>query len=274
MAPEQHATSVCDGLTIKQEPVEAEPHMTPKREIEYVSVKEAAPWLHEWEEPDDLDSAQDPLSIAKLELKHGVESTTSGSELASNNLVGVEDDNGTGDSGSFVGKVSMASGTSGGIQTTSKQEASCGNKNGTRHRVYSCGICKMMFARLQDLKSHTHIIHEFLHTCNVCLKTFARSSTVKSHMRLHNKERPYNCGVCKRTFVAFTQLKMHSQQHTDEYPYTCGICSKTFTQSSSLKYHLMLHPCTLPFSCEICKKTFQTNSHLKKHYLLHTDYHL
>ncbi|XP_049768822.1 uncharacterized protein LOC126106534 isoform X6 [Schistocerca cancellata] len=84
-APEQHTSSACDAVTIKQEPVEseplmsanreiefisvkeeppveAEPHTFPKQEIEYISVKQEPPCLPEWEEPEGLDSAQDPLS--------------------------------------------------------------------------------------------------------------------------------------------------------------------------------------------------------------------
>ncbi|XP_049768829.1 uncharacterized protein LOC126106537 isoform X3 [Schistocerca cancellata] len=89
-APARHESFFCDTTFIKQEPVEAEPHTSPKQEIEYVSVKEETlveaelhtspkqeieyisvkeetPCLRDWEVPDGHDSVRDPLSVDKKE---------------------------------------------------------------------------------------------------------------------------------------------------------------------------------------------------------------
>ncbi|XP_047099600.1 uncharacterized protein LOC124717006 isoform X11 [Schistocerca piceifrons] len=84
-APARHESFFCDTTFIKQEPVEAEPHTSPKQEIEYISVKEETlveapkqeieyisvkeetPCLRDWEVPDGHDSVRDPLSVDKKE---------------------------------------------------------------------------------------------------------------------------------------------------------------------------------------------------------------
>ncbi|XP_049795902.1 glutamic acid-rich protein-like isoform X5 [Schistocerca nitens] len=88
--PARHESFFCDTTFIKQEPVEAEPHTSPKQEIEYISVKEEALveaephtspkqeieyisvkeetlCLRDWEVPEGHDSVRDPLSVNKKE---------------------------------------------------------------------------------------------------------------------------------------------------------------------------------------------------------------
>ncbi|XP_049841500.1 neurofilament medium polypeptide-like isoform X16 [Schistocerca gregaria] len=67
MAAGQHTCSICDSITIKQEPVEADAQVSPKQEVEYISVKEEPLGLQEWEMPECHSSAQDPLSFTKEE---------------------------------------------------------------------------------------------------------------------------------------------------------------------------------------------------------------
>ncbi|XP_049943462.1 zinc finger protein 189-like isoform X2 [Schistocerca serialis cubense] len=309
MASGQHTSSICDSVTIKQEPVsninvEADTQVSPKQEVEYISVKEEPPGLQEWEVPECHSSAQDPLSFTKeecspsedylgpvtynivkteneedeeeaaseddgQELKNEMESTSS--EPESTNVADIEDCSSSDDSCSLVTKVSLAAETGSRIQSNIEKQSTHGNKTGTRHLAHHCHTCKKTFQWLQDLKEHTCVERgEAFHFCNTCHKTFTTRANVKRHLRLHTGERPFSCGVCNKTFSESGNLKKHSQLHTGERPYSCVICNKTFTRSAHLRRHSKLHTGERPFSCSVCNKTFMIKSNLDKHFNRHT----
>ncbi|XP_046981394.1 uncharacterized protein LOC124550718 [Schistocerca americana] len=76
--------------------------------------------------------------------------------------------------------VEYNSGTDGSSGLITKHRSAFGNKNGTKHLVHRCTICKKAFGKLEDLKEHTHEeSHESLHSCSVRSKKhqFMRIST-------------------------------------------------------------------------------------------------
>ncbi|XP_049943463.1 gastrula zinc finger protein XlCGF52.1-like isoform X3 [Schistocerca serialis cubense] len=287
MASGQHTSSICDSVTIKQEPVsninvEADTQVSPKQEVEYISVKEEPPGLQEWEVPECHSSAQDPLSFTKeecspsedylgpvtynivkteneedeeeaaseddgQELKNEMESTSS--EPESTLVLALEDTNATDDAGECP---------------------------------YTCGLCNKTFTQRKSLKLHleTHTV-ELPYSCGVCNRRFTSDKRLKRHSRLHTGERLYSCGVCSKSFMRSDFLKNHLRVHTgtcygdntDERPYTCCICNKTFMKRNPLKKHLKRHTIECLYTCDVCNKTFAKRRSLKQHLRLHTSEH-
>ncbi|XP_049769145.1 zinc finger protein 271-like isoform X2 [Schistocerca cancellata] len=288
------------------EMVETDPLVSVKQEIEYVCVKQESLDVQEWEVPDDRNNAQDPLSIDKEEcpspedhlmsstfnivkteyeddeghtgsnndredLKHEIESTSSGSEPKSTVSIGAEDDKSNDDSSCLVTNISLAAGTGSREQCTANEEACCGTKSGIMPVRHGRSICKKTFAGLQEMKEHTHVDRrERLRSCSVCNKTFTTGANLKRHFRVHTGERPFSCSVCNKTFIQNGDLKKHSWLHTGERPFSCGVCNKAFVQNSDLKKHSRLHTGERPYNCEFCHKRFRNISNLREHSRVHT----
>ncbi|XP_049841907.1 zinc finger protein 701-like isoform X4 [Schistocerca gregaria] len=205
------------------------------------------------------------------ELKHEVESTSSGSEPKSTVSIGAEDDKSNDDSSCLVTNISLAAGTGNREQCTTTEEACCGNKSGIMPMGHGCTICKKTFAQLQEMREHTHVDRrERLRSCSVCNKTFTTGANLKRHFRVHTGERPFSCSVCNKTFIQNGDLKKHSWLHTGERPFSCGVCNKTFVQNSDLKKHSRLHTGERPYNCEFCHKRFRNMSNLREHSRVHT----
>ncbi|KAG8272269.1 lymphoma 6 [Homalodisca vitripennis] len=139
-------------------------------------------------------------------------------------------------------------------------------KQESREKVFTCGICNRSFGYKHVLQNHerTHT-GEKPFQCTQCHKRFTRDHHLKTHMRLHTGEKPYHCTHCDRHFVQVANLRRHLRVHTGERPYACELCASRFSDSNQLKAHMLIHKGEKPFHCVLCDGKFRRRHHLMHH---------
>ncbi|KAK3929095.1 Zinc finger protein 84 [Frankliniella fusca] len=165
------------------------------------------------------------------------------------------------------------------VQSTENNLSSTEGDNVERHQEksenenlhYNCDICQKSFTRgaylYRHLRKHTG---EF--TCVTCLAVFARKENLKTHSCIKPKE-SFPCSMCGRKFSAKKYLQRHIPLHTGEF--ACSECNRHFVSKLSLKYHR----CNCDknqsrsgsISCAMCERTFSSESKLKAHLRIHYD---
>ncbi|XP_034233362.1 PR domain zinc finger protein 15-like [Thrips palmi] len=135
--------------------------------------------------------------------------------------------------------------------------------------AYNCDICHKSFGKCSYLYRHLRK-HTGEFTCVTCLAVFARKENLKTHSCSQPKEW-FPCSTCGKKFSAKKYLQRHVPMHTGEF--SCRECKRNFASRLSLKCHRCsgnkLEPGKVMISCFLCKQSFESEfklqSHLKAH---------
>ncbi|XP_015587047.1 zinc finger protein 155 [Cephus cinctus] len=144
-----------------------------------------------------------------------------------------------------------------------------------RRGRFVCGLCKLVFDLLPQLKKHS-----FNHTCNKrktyqcneCSGIFETKETLENHKCL-------KCPICGKTFDSIQRLKAHTTSM--KHFLKCPICLYEFVLTVDHEKHLIMHTMTYyphgyyvhcleaidrkSFQCELCSKIFYALSRLILH---------
>ncbi|XP_026283072.1 PR domain zinc finger protein 15 [Frankliniella occidentalis] len=137
--------------------------------------------------------------------------------------------------------------------------------------LFNCDICEKSFSKgaylYRHLRKHTG---EF--TCVTCLAVFARKENLKTHSCTQPREW-FPCPTCGRKFSAKKYLQRHVPIHTGEF--TCSECNRHFVSRLSLKYHRCNvsrnKSGNVTINCIMCDRIFSTESKLRAHLKVHSD---
>ena len=154
------------------------------------------------------------------------------------------------------------------INVNKNEDQEQGMQNGTKPKVFVCGVCQKRYSCEFALKGHMldHMKMEE-QKCEVCMLLFRTPSEVNKHMRSHTQEDGiYCCDDCELYFYSAGELKHHSATHSNQTLDECDIYGKrlklpglkTGTQSYNIKD---------PYSCRICQVKCISREKLEQHLL-------
>lgn len=140
--------------------------------------------------------------------------------------------------------------------------------------TYSCDICQKSFGKCSYLYRHLRK-HTGEFTCVTCLAVFARKENLISHSCSQPKEW-FPCITCGKKFSAKKYLQRHVPVHTGEF--SCPDCKRNFASRLSLK----CHRCNGNKSklkrdintCFMCERSFDSELKLQSHLKVHCDVNL
>lgn len=166
---------------------------------------------------------------------------------------------------------------------------------------HSCLLCKVQFAKHEDLDKHRKTIHSI---GKIAIEPIKRSAPVdlpqssgRPASKNRSKKQPMQCDepviqssspskveasqsehisdqqtctICNKHFRGAANLKRHLMVHSGEKPHLCSLCGLRFNRRSRLNEHIQrTHNLVKPYKCALCPKEFST-----KHYLqAHIDWH-
>ena len=105
---------------------------------------------------------------------------------------------------------------------------------------YKCHFCGKSFSHEQNLKKHSHEIHEDPKNpkCEFCGNSFSEEGTLEKHIhKVHETRKYHKCKYCDNFFSEGGKLKKHIQKVHD---------NERMNVAKSLQI--------TKFNCEICKK--------------------
>ncbi|KAJ1523544.1 hypothetical protein ONE63_001392 [Megalurothrips usitatus] len=147
------------------------------------------------------------------------------------------------------------------------------NKNAVDGKTlpFNCDICHKSFGKCSYLYRHLRK-HTGEFTCVTCLAVFARKENLQTHSCLQPKEW-FSCQTCGKKFSAKKYLQRHAPMHTGEF--TCSECKRRFVSHLSLKFHRCTNNKPVNgisfINCFLCDRVFGSESKLKAHLKLHSD---
>ncbi|CAL8131567.1 unnamed protein product [Orchesella dallaii] len=149
----------------------------------------------------------------------------------------------------------------------------------TGERPFQCDICKLKFARQDQLKCHSRVHSDkTYYNCSECGETFKFLATLNLHIeQAHTSEenrRKFHCTHCKESFVSKNKLETHkSQAHGIQRSmnFECLFCGKKMHSSTSLENHYRMHLREKPFICKICGSSFDQRSNFNSHMNIHDE---
>ena len=148
-----------------------------------------------------------------------------------------------------------------------------GDRNLTKHLLYSCCHCPRSYVFEQKLSQHIarfHIKRSF--QCHACPKKFGRKDHFENHKLLHDGSAPF-CITCKKKFKSTLALSKHLH-HGAYCSLQCILCTKTFVKKCNLEKHMKVchgDEDDLGGNCEICLKTFKYRIDLERHRKFYTN---
>lgn len=162
---------------------------------------------------------------------------------------------------------------------------------------YQCYLCKSMFRRIVQLRSHFHQMHPmpkkdaelFRFQCHVCNARYEHTDNLRAHLRrIHQLkscqicdedlmpndtthtcigDRPLACEYCIHSFETQHALLAHlDDDHTGEekLTYLCDICRRKFRMQLLMDAHREKHTLA-SFACDKCTEAFDTKLALYNH---------
>lgn len=169
---------------------------------------------------------------------------------------------------SNIGKTSDAS-----FHLVPAQQCSSTDLPGNKNLKYKCDICQKSFGKCSYLYRHLRK-HTGEFTCVTCLAVFARKENLKSHSCSQPKEW-FPCPTCGKKFSAKKYLQRHAPMHSGEF--SCQECKRNFASRLSLKCHRCsgkMDPEKTMISCFMCERSFDSELKLQSHLKVHSDVNL
>ena len=134
--------------------------------------------------------------------------------------------------------------------------------------VLFCTLCASNFDSEAILVEHYESAHK-RYLCTVCKNLYTRRDNLKTHIdKSHSGMSTYKCSLCEDfSCAAKSDLKQHMEDtHNTEKGWLCTMCNCTYNRKDNLKSHVdSVHKGKKKFFCEICNAGFLRSLHLQSH---------
>ena len=151
-------------------------------------------------------------------------------------------------------------------QVTSTPILRADNTGTSELRPYKCSMCPRTFKFYKTFRCH-EIVHtkSDIFTCHLCKRVFARETNLASHLELHQKK-----AAMSTIDFQHKMKEKREKEDLDKNHYKCELCFVIFDDYNKLKNHtLAMHDQELTSICTFCDKTFSSKEYLNKHLLVH-----
>ncbi|KAK7116315.1 zinc finger protein 271-like [Littorina saxatilis] len=110
-------------------------------------------------------------------------------------------------------------------------------------RRYVCETCQKCFAAKSDLRTHirTHT-GETPYKCDYCDRAFKQRGHRKLHIQVtHTKDMPYTCDLCGQSYPTRYRYQIHVKRHSGIKEHQCQYCDKAYYTAGKLNEHKRKH---------------------------------